>query len=138
MVERAQNTQSKRKFIPVLLTGEAKNDEEAEKVASRYMHCPYVAFIAQDGNMVYFMYALPEEQHWWMDEIVKDPSHLRLEKVNAVYPEKLFYPREVKPHIPREKTTVFTCGPASSISDCTECPAYQRCLGCPGTVHYKE
>lgn len=138
MVEQAKNTQSKRKFIPVLLTGEAKNKEKAEKVASKYMHCLYVAFIAQEGNRVYFTYSLPDEQRWWMNEIIKDPSHLMLEKVQAVYPEKLFYPNELTPHIPAGRTTGFTCGSVSSISDCSQCPAYKRCLGCPGTVYYKE
>lgn len=138
MVEQVKSNQLKRKFIPVLLMGEARNNEEAEKVASKYMNCPYVAFIAQNGNMVYFTYSLPEEQRWWMNEIIKDPSHLMLEKVKAVYPERLFYPREMTPHLPQEKKDVFSCGPHPSLMDCSKCPAYQRCLGCPGTVYYKE
>lgn len=137
MVKQGEASQAKKKLIPVLLTGEAKSKKEAEKVASKYMKCPYVAYAAQDGNRVYLAYLLPEEQRWWMDEIIKDPTHLFLERIQAVYPERLFYPQNVELHLPEEKTTVFSCGPHPSVADCSKCPAYQMCLGCPGTVYYK-
>jgi hypothetical protein len=137
LVEHGETTQSNKKYIPVILTGEAKNRKEAEKVVSRYMKCPYVAFAAHGGNRVYLAYVLPEEQRWWMDEIIKAPTHLLLERIQAVYPEKLFYPPNVALHLPEEKTTVFSCGQHPTVADCSKCLAYQRCLGCPGTVYYK-
>jgi len=124
------------KLFPVFLEGDAKTVEEANKIAERYQYCPYVAFMATTENRVHITYFLPEEQRWWVEEIEKEPRHLGLEKVKLVFPQKTYFPKEMNIHLPQEKTATHPCSPESQI-DCSKCPGYSRCLGCPATIHYK-
>lgn len=48
------------KLIPVVLEGETKSIETANKIAESYQNCPYVAFMATMKNRVYIVYFLPE------------------------------------------------------------------------------
>lgn len=121
------------KLIPVLLEGEAKSANTANKIAEAYQGCPYVAFMATKNNQVFITYFLLEKQRWWVEYIEKKPqTTLGLEKANLTFPEKLFFPNKMKLRLPKKRTEPSPCN-----SDCAKCPAYDKCLGCPATIHYK-
>ena len=121
------------KLIPVILEGEAKSIETANKIAESYQNCPYVAFMATTKNQVYILYFLPERQRWWVEYIEKRPQDtLGLEKAKLIFPQKLYFPKKMKMCLPENKMKITPCN-----SDCSKCPAYTRCLGCPSTIYYK-
>ena len=137
MVYQVKQTQQKRRLVPVLVEGEAKSGEEANKVASKYRQCPYVSFIATEGNRVFFTYALPKEQRWWLGEIEKEPKkHMGLEGVKVTYPERLYRPRVMRVRYPRRLAEASFCDLGSGFT-CDRCPGYSVCLGCPGTTFHK-
>ena len=138
MVDEGGTPHTRRKLIPVLVEGIAEKEEDADKIASKFRHCPYVSFIATEGNRVFFTYSLPEEQRWWMREIEKEPKrHMGLKKVKVTYPERLYYPNEMKVRYPRRSTQASFCDPKSNFV-CSSCPGYSVCLGCPGTTYFKK
>jgi hypothetical protein len=137
MVDVVKHAQPRHKLAPVLVEGESKSKEEADKIASKFRNCPYVSFIATRETKVFFTYALPEEQLWWMKEIEKEPKrHMGLESVKVTYPEKLYQPRVMRVRYPRSPTESSFCDPGSGFT-CDKCPGYSVCLGCPGTIFHK-
>lgn len=120
------------KLITAILIGKAKSAEIAYKIAKSYQNCPYVAFLASEGSQIYIVYFLPEKQRWWVETIEEKPKlTLGLEKAEVIFPEKLYFPETMKMRLLNNKQ-VLPCG-----ANCSKCPAYARCLGCPSTVHYK-
>jgi len=121
------------KLIPVFLEGEAKSVEISIKIAKAYQNCPYVAFMATKANQIFIAYFLPEKQRWWVEYIEEKPqTTLGLEKAKLTFPEKLFFPKKMKLRLPKRKVAISPCN-----SDCRKCPGYNKCLGCPATIHYK-
>jgi hypothetical protein len=120
------------RLITASLIGKAKSAEIADKIAKSYKNCPYVAFLASEGSQIYIVYFLPKKQRWWVETIEEKPQFtLGLEKAEVVFPEKLYFPDVMKMRLLNNKQ-VSPCG-----ANCSKCPAYVRCLGCPSTVHYK-
>jgi len=121
------------KLIPVIVEGKAKSIEKANKIAESYQNCPYVTFMAAVENQVHIIYFLPQKQRWWVEYIESKPQDtLGLEKVKLIFLQKLFYPPKMKMRLSKKKASISPCN-----SDCSKCPAYTRCLGCPSTIHYK-
>jgi hypothetical protein len=121
------------KLIAAILEGTAKSDEIADKLAKSHQNCPYVAFLGVEGNRIYIVYFLPRKQRWWVETIQEKPQHtLGLEKAEVTFPKKLYFPETLKVRLLDTKARISPCG-----TNCSECPSYARCIGCPSTVYYK-
>jgi hypothetical protein len=121
------------KLITAILEGKAKSAEIADKIAKSYQNCPYVAFLGVERNRIYIVYFLPEKQRWWVETIKEKPQHtLGLERAEVTFPEKLYFPETMKIRLLDTEARTSPCS-----ANCSECPSYARCLGCPSTVHHK-
>jgi len=122
------------KLIPAILEGKAKSAKIAEKISLSYKDCPYIAFMASDENHVYIAYFLPEKQKWRAEYVKRNPQKtLGLENIRLIFPQRLYSPKKMKMQLPRKKTEIAPCN-----SDCSKCPSYVKCTGCPATIYYKE
>jgi hypothetical protein len=121
------------KLTTAILEGKAKSAETADKIAKSYQNCPYVAFLGVEGNRIYIVYFLPRKQRWWVEAVEEKPQNtLGLEEAKVTFPRKLYFPKTMKIRSLDTETRISPCG-----ANCSECPSYARCLGCPSTVYYK-
>jgi hypothetical protein len=122
-----------KKMICALLFGEAKTEEKAKQIAESYKNCPYIHLMATKENQLFASFFLPEKQRWWIEYVEKKPKEtFGLENAEVTFVEDVQYPTQLKMRLPEEPQKISPCG-----SDCYTCPAYEKCLGCPATIFYK-
>jgi hypothetical protein len=121
------------KMICALLFGEARTEEKAKQIAQSYRNCPYIDLMATRENQLFATFFLPEKQKWWIEHVAEKPKEtFGLENVTVKLIEEVQYPTHLSMHLPEEQQRISPCG-----SDCCTCPAYEKCLGCPATIFYK-
>ncbi len=120
-------------MICALLMGEAEDEQGAARVASRFGGCPYVGFMANGGKRLFAAYFIPPGQRWWIEAIGEKPDLLGLVGAEVFFVDEVQYPKGFEMRLPETPKRLSPCG-----ADCSGCPAYERCLGCPATIFYKK
>ena len=129
----SEGKQTKEGLICALLAGEADTEEKAEGIAKTYGSCPYVSLMATKENKLFATFFLPEKQRWWIEYAGRKPRKtFGLEKADVTIVDEVQYPKEVKQKLPKIPQKTSPCG-----ANCGNCPAYEKCLGCPATVFHK-
>jgi hypothetical protein len=116
-----------------IVIGEAKDQAEAERIATTFRDCPYCAQLAALDKLVNFVFFIPEEQRWWLEFVEKAPKDtFSLERARVFFVEGLTPPRSLKEKLPEPRLAEAPCG-----ARCDRCPSYKDCLGCPATIYFK-
>jgi hypothetical protein len=129
----SEGEQTKEELVCALLTGEAETEEKAESIAKTYGSCPYVSSMATKKNKLFATFLLPEKQRWWIEYVGRNTREtFGLKKAEVTIADKIQYPKEPEQALSKILRKISPCG-----ANCGNCPAYEKCLGCPATVFHK-
>ncbi len=122
------------KLVCTMLSGQAASEREAQNIANRFRDCPYVYFIATNGNSLYAILFLAEDRaHGWTRYQKEAPDKIfGLRRAEVTLVDEVHYPKETRLRLPSTTQATTPCG-----LDCSKCSVYESCSGCPASSFRK-
>lgn len=119
-------------LIGGILDIEFDSKKEEARSAEKFSDCPHVLFWTTSGGNAHIVLVVPERKRFWAEHVTEHPEQTFWGKKGVlVFPDEIHQPSELKMRVPSELGDRTPCG-----TSCPTCPSYQRCLGCPATIHY--
>lgn len=121
-------------YFAAYFEGKVQYTKEVKEFILRYKNCPHLYFLAHEDKKIVGLFLLPEEQHWWIEFVEKNPGEktFGFEKIKVTYYKDISYPERLVLQEQSSELEISPCG-----SNCSKCPQYDRCLACPATKYYK-
>jgi len=117
-----------------VLSGQTGNEKRTKEIAHAFRKCPYTYFMATENNNLFAVMLLTSARaHIWTENQKKNPRAIfGLEKAKVTLVDNVQHPEKLRLRLPKEPKEKTPCG-----LNCSNCPAYKKCIGCPATIYYK-
>ena len=113
-----------------ILVGKCEDEKGAERISNLFDGCPYNISNRAENKFLTFIFYIPKDHVWWLEEIKKNPEGtLGLKKADVSFSDEFDNLIDIEYEKDLEEAP---CG-----TDCEDCEFYpDECTGCPSTVYY--